>query len=107
MQTEQRPDQLQASSSSALHSNQPVLKDIAVSSTPKQPARLPVHSRAAAAQRLSDMPERPTRGAYYPVPHHLEQPTGWRTRRHVKRKNLRQSNMQYAAVDRIGTQWAM
>lgn len=32
---------------------------------------------------------------------------GWRTRRYIKRKNLRRSNQQYAATDRISTRWAM
>ncbi len=32
------------------------------------------------------------------------QPTGWRTRRYLKRKSLRRANMQVAAIDRIGTQ---
>ncbi len=70
-------------------------------------AQLPANSRAAAAQRLNDIPERPVPGVYYPVPHLQAHPTGWRTKRHLKRKNLRQSNLRYAAVERIGTQWTM
>jgi penicillin-binding protein 1A len=66
---------------------------------PKQ-AKLPTHSRAAAAQRLSEVPEQPVRGTYYPVPHRLLQPPGWRTKRYLKRKNLRLSNLRYASVDR-------
>lgn len=72
-----------------------------------KPAKLPVHSRAAAAQRLNDIPEPPDRGVYYPVPHHLTNPPGWRTKRYIKRKNLRQSNLRYAITERIGTQWTM
>lgn len=72
-----------------------------------KPAKLPEHSRAAAAQRLSDLPQKPTRGVYYAVPHRLMHPTGWRTRRYIKRKHLRRSNKQYAAIDRIGTQFTM
>ncbi|MBO0793265.1 MAG: transglycosylase domain-containing protein [Ktedonobacteraceae bacterium] len=71
-----------------------------------KPARLPAHSRAAAAQRLGDLPEQPVRGVYYPVPHRLHQPAGWRTKRHLKRKNLRLSNLRYASTER-GSHWAM
>jgi membrane peptidoglycan carboxypeptidase len=71
------------------------------------PAKLPVHSRAAAAQRLNDAPQQIERGAYYAVPHRQYKPTGWRTKRYIKRKNLRRINRQYAAIDRIGTQGTM
>ncbi len=70
-------------------------------------ARLPKHSRAAAAQRLNETPEQPRRGVYYAVPHRRPQPTGWRTHRHLKRKNLRASNLRYAAIDRLSTKWTM
>src|SRR2546426_8905078 len=73
----------------------------------RQPAKLPAHSRAAAAQRLNERPQKPARGAYYAVPHRRQQREGWRTRRHLKRKNLRRSNEHYASIDRIGTQWTM
>src|SRR5215470_4015730 len=72
-----------------------------------RPAKLPEHSRAAAAQRLNDLPQKPARGVYYAVPHRLTHPTGWRTRRYLKRKHLRLSNEQYATTDRIGTQFTM
>ena len=72
-----------------------------------KPAKLPVHSRAAAAQRLNDEPLQIKRGAYYPVPHKQYKPTGWRTKRYIKRKNLRRMNQQYAIVDRIGTRGTM
>src|SRR6266516_2007596 len=72
-----------------------------------RPAKLPEHSRAAAAQRLNDLPQNPTRGIYYAVPHRLTHPTGWRTRRYIKRKHLRLSNEQYAAIDRISTRFTM
>src|SRR5260370_31385520 len=72
-----------------------------------KPAKLPVHSRAAAAQRLNDAPQQIERGAYYPVPHRQYKPTGWRTKRYIKRKNLRRINRQYAAIERIGTQGTM
>ena len=71
------------------------------------PAKLPAHSRAAAAQKLDERPLNNIRGAYYPVPHHNPNPRGWRTRRHIKRRNLHRSNLQYLAIDRIGTQWTM
>lgn len=57
---------------------------------PSMPAKMPVHSRAAAAQRLNDLPEKPARGVYYEVPHRRPYPTGWRTKRHIKRKLLNQ-----------------
>lgn len=66
-------------------------------------AKLPKHSRAAAAQRLNEIAERPARGYYYAVPHTLTRPPGWRTKRYIKRKNLHQSNLRYAATDRAGT----
>src|SRR6266568_3009239 len=74
---------------------------------PRVPAKLPVHSRAAAAQKLDERPVRNIRGVYYSVPHRNPNPRGWRTRRHLKRKNLRRSNQQVAAIERIGTQWSM
>jgi len=74
---------------------------------PRVPAKLPVHSRAAAAQKLDERPMRNIRGVYYSVPHRNPNPRGWRTRRHLKRKNLRRSNQQVAAIERIGTQWSM
>lgn len=72
-----------------------------------KPAKLPEHSRAAAAQRLNDLPQKPARGVYYPVPHRILHPSGWRTKRHIKRKSLRRINEQYIAMDRIGTQYTM
>src|SRR5438067_3796423 len=74
---------------------------------PRVPAKLPVHSRAAAAQKLDERPMRNIRGVYYPVPHRNSNPSGWLTRRHLKRKNLRRSNQQVAAIERIRTQWSM
>ncbi len=73
----------------------------------RKPATLPVHSRAAAAQRLNDTPQQPTRGVHYLAPHRSEHVLGWRTRRHLKRKNLRRSNQHVAAMDRLGTQVTM
>src|SRR5437588_7321348 len=72
-----------------------------------KPAKLPIHSRAAAAQRLAERPPKPAVGTFYYVPHKKLHPDGWRVRRYLKRKNLRRSNQQYAAIERIGTQWAM
>ncbi len=71
-----------------------------------RPATLPAHSRAAAAQRLSELPEKSIRGAYYPVPHLRRYPAGWRTKRHIKRKNLRYSALRYLVTDRH-SQWAI
>ena len=61
-------------------------------------ATLPSYTRAAAAQRLNDLPEKPERGVYYDVPHRRPNPTGWRTKRHIKRKLLSHSNKRYAAL---------
>lgn len=85
---------------------QTLSKEIAKPLEP-MPAKLPEYSRAAAAQRLNDLPQKPARGVYYPVPHRRDHPLGWRTRRYIKRKNLRLSNQKYAAIDRIGTQYTM
>ncbi|HLZ58937.1 MAG TPA: transglycosylase domain-containing protein [Ktedonosporobacter sp.] len=70
-------------------------------------ATLPEHSRAMAAQRLSDLPLEPTRGVFYPVPHMPIIPPGVRLKRYMRRSRLRQSNRRYAATDRIGTQWTL
>ncbi len=110
MQTEQRPDQLSQSSSSSsqiVSSGTSQSIDNQGQTGVQRVAKLPIHSRAAAAQRLNSIPERPARGAYYAVPHRQVNPTGWRIKRHIKRKNLRESNMRYAAVDNAGTMWAM
>src|SRR5947209_11339727 len=71
------------------------------------PAIPPVHSRAAAAQRLNELPMLPTPGVYYPVPHRPLYPMGWRTRRYLKLKKLRASNQRYAASERFGIRWAI
>ncbi len=81
-------------------------RSLTVKDAPK-PATLPVTSRAAAAQRLNALPEKPARGVYYPVPHRKTAPTGWRTRRYIKRRHLRRSAEQYAVVERMGTQYTM
>jgi membrane peptidoglycan carboxypeptidase len=69
----------------------------------RTPAILPSHSPATAAQRLSDIPERPLRGVNYAVPQQLTREPGWRTKRHIKRKNFRQTLDRMAVVERIGT----
>ncbi len=74
---------------------------------PRIPAKLPERSRAAAAQRLDERPINNTRGVYYPAPHLNPNPRGWRTKRHIKRKKLHRTNLQYLVIDRIGTQWTM
>ncbi|HEY1352486.1 MAG TPA: transglycosylase domain-containing protein [Ktedonobacteraceae bacterium] len=69
-----------------------------------EPARLPQHSRAAAAQRLSDRALPATRGVHYIAPHRRLHKSGWRARRYLMRKHLRRSNLRAAAIDRQGTQ---
>lgn len=71
-----------------------------------RPAKLPAPVQTS-GQRLSELPPRPDRRVYHEIPHRRMHPVGWRTRRHFKRKKLRRSNKQYAAVDRIGTQFTM
>src|ERR1700730_12478564 len=71
------------------------------------PAKLPPHSRAAAAQRLNDIPLPPERGVHYDVEHLQVHPTGWRTKRHLKRKNLHSTSLRQAAFERFGTRWAL
>jgi membrane peptidoglycan carboxypeptidase len=58
-------------------------------------------------QRQIKLPQKPNIGLYYETPHRRMHPVGWHTRRHFKRKYLRRSNQQYAAIDRIGTQFIM
>ncbi|GCF06851.1 transglycosylase domain-containing protein [Dictyobacter arantiisoli] len=67
------------------------------------PAKMPTHTQAAVAQRLNDIPEHAVPGYFYAVPHHLAQKTGWRTRRHIKRRNLRQTFTAIATTERIST----
>ncbi len=110
MQTDQQPTEpLQPgqSSSNLQMSSQSSNGSSGGQTASRQVAQLPVHSRAAAAQRLNALPQPPERGTYYAVPHKQPNPTGWRTKRHIKRKNLRNSNLRYAAVDNMGTKWAM
>src|SRR5579883_1893835 len=75
---------------------------------PRVPAKLPPHSRAAAAQRLDEQRAFLShRGAYYDVPHTPLHEQGWYIRRHMKRKHLHRSNQIYASVDRFGTRWSL
>ncbi|HET8912129.1 MAG TPA: transglycosylase domain-containing protein, partial [Ktedonobacteraceae bacterium] len=71
------------------------------------PAPLPKHSRAAAAQNLGASRQKPVNGVFYEAAHNSVHPKGWRTKRHIKRRNLRRNTLQYEAVERIGTQWSM
>jgi penicillin-binding protein 1A len=87
----------------------PVARSQGGQETPRAtgPAITPVHSRAAAAQRLNELPMLPTPGVYYPVLHRPLHPRGWRTRRYLKLKKLRASNQRYAATERFGMRWAI
>jgi penicillin-binding protein 1A len=78
------------------------------SEQPRVPAKLPQHSRAAAAQRLDERaPYAVRRGVYYDTPHNPPHAQGWYIRRHMKRKNLHRSNLHYARVDHFGTRWSL
>ncbi len=68
---------------------------------------MPRHSRAAAAQRLGELPQKANNGTYYDAPQTQLHPTGWRTKRHIKRRNLRLSNLTFLKSDRVTTRWAM
>ncbi len=74
---------------------------------PGVPAKLPAHSRAAESQNLGERLLKPVPGVYYEVPHRNPHSKGWRTRRHIKRKNLHRSNRKVSQIERIGTQWSM
>ncbi len=69
---------------------------------PRVPAKLPPHSRAAAAQRIDERPLPAPHGHFYDVPHVPLHPRGWHLRLHLKRKRLRRTNLLYAATDRGG-----
>lgn len=71
------------------------------------PARLPETSRAAAAQRLNDLPQEQARGVWYNASQAQLHPLGWRLKRHIKRKNLRLSNLRYKAIESMGTRWTL
>src|ERR1700753_3198183 len=68
---------------------------------PRTPAKVPAHSSAAVAQRLNDIPERHVASQYCPVSQHLIHESGWRAKRHLKRKFFRQTMNRLASVDRI------
>src|SRR5712691_7644325 len=72
---------------------------------PGLPAKLPPHSRAAAAQCLDERPLPAAHGVYYDVPHLPLHPRGWHLRCYLKRKHLHRSNQRYAATDRAATRW--
>ena len=69
---------------------------------PRQPARLPAYSQAAASQRLGDAPEPPIPGVIYESTHNNQNPPGWRTKRYFKRKNLKGTRSREMATSRVG-----
>ncbi len=103
MQTEQRSTSLPSSEEQNLQTAQatPPLAEAGLPPGIRVPAKLPPHSRAAAAQRLNDIPEHTPRGVFYEVPHQPLNPAGWRTKRHLRRKNLHSTNQQVAEVERF------
>ncbi len=74
---------------------------------PLPPAKLPPHSRAAAAQKLDERPLKSIRGVFYDAPHLRQHPTGWHNRLYLKRKTLHRTNQYSAAVDRNVTRWSI
>jgi penicillin-binding protein 1A len=71
------------------------------------PAKLAENSRAAAAQRLSDLPDKVAPGFYYEATHHRLHDTGWHFKLHIKRRNLHLSNLRFKGTERIGIKWAI
>jgi membrane peptidoglycan carboxypeptidase len=71
------------------------------------PAKLAENSRAAAAQRLSEQPDKVAPGFYYEGTHHRLHETGWHFKLHIKRRNLHLSNLRFKSTERIGIKWAM
>jgi membrane peptidoglycan carboxypeptidase len=71
------------------------------------PAKLADNSRAAAAQRLSDQPDKVAPGFYYEATHHRRHETGWHFKLHLKRRNLHLSNLRIKGTERIGTKWVI
>jgi membrane peptidoglycan carboxypeptidase len=65
------------------------------------PAQLPKHSRAALAQKLSDLPEPVYRGIYYDVPHQSLHEPHWHIKQYIKRKQLRTTNRHTRTTERL------
>ena len=70
-------------------------------------AKLPKSSRAAAAQRLGDVPMKASPGISYEGSHHRLHDSKWRMKRHWKRKNLRLSRSRDAVHERIAIKRVM
>ncbi len=77
-------------------------KSLSIVDKKRVPAKLPEYSQAAAAQRLNDVPEQPVHGVHYDNPHLRTHPNGWRTKRYIKRKNLRETMGRLTRVEQIG-----
>jgi penicillin-binding protein 1A len=71
------------------------------------PAKLAENSRAAAAQRLSDQPDKVAPGFYYEATHRRLHEPGWHFKMHIKRKNLHLSNLRVKGTERIGLKWVI
>ena len=70
--------------------------------TQRVPARLPAHCQAAQAQHLNDVPL-PLVVEHIDVPPQKPtHPHGWRLKRHMKRKNLRQTMQAIHATEQAG-----
>jgi Membrane carboxypeptidase (penicillin-binding protein) len=67
------------------------------------PAKLPIHSQAALAQRLNDIAPPPEPGLSYPMAHNPQHPRGWHRRRHMKRQRLRAAMRSLYVTERTGT----
>lgn len=101
MQTDERQTQSQPEPEEKSLTTTPTTQVSSHEEVVRVPAKLPPHSRAAASQRLNDIPAHAPRGFYYEATHRRLHPTGWRTRRYVKRKNLRLTQLHGAAVERL------
>lgn len=66
----------------------------------KRSAQLPTYSQATIAQRLSSVPLQPVHGVFYSVPYTHRHPPGWRFKRHMRRKSMRQKIIHNLAFER-------
>jgi membrane peptidoglycan carboxypeptidase len=71
------------------------------------PAKLAESSRAAAAQRLSDQPDKVAPGFYYEATHHRLHENGWHIKHHIKRRNLHLNNLRIKGTEHISLKWAI
>lgn len=62
--------------------------------------QLPMYNQASIAQRRGAVSAPSAQGIFYPVPYAHHHPHGWRYRRHMRRKSMRQKIMRNLAFER-------